>query len=105
MVTPKVRCEADVIPERVSWLWPGRIPRRKLTVIDGDPGLGKSTLLVDLAVRVTTANPMPDDSWRDLDQPAGVILLSAEDGIADPIRPRLRRPPRISNASRSGSAT
>jgi hypothetical protein len=34
---------ANVLPERVNWLWPGRIPYGKLTVLDGDPGQGKST--------------------------------------------------------------
>ena len=80
---------ADVEPEAVSWLWPGYIPRRKVTVIDGDPGLGKSTLTLDLAARVTTGATFPDGSRSDLDGPAGVVLLSAEDGLADTIRPRL----------------
>jgi hypothetical protein len=39
---------ADVQPERVRWLWPGRVPFGKLTVLDGDPGLGKSTFTIDL---------------------------------------------------------
>ena len=45
---------SDVEPERVAWLWPGRIPRGKLTVLDGDPGLGKSAVTLDLAARVRT---------------------------------------------------
>ncbi len=79
---------ADVQPEQVSWLWRGYIPLGKMTVIDGDPGNGKSTLTIDLAARVTTASLMPDRSRSDLDEPADVILLSAEDGAADTIRPR-----------------
>ena len=79
---------ADVEPERVSWLWHGRIPLGKVTVIDGDPSLGKSTLTTDLAARVTTGSPMPDRSASDLPGPAGVVLISAEDGAADTIRPR-----------------
>jgi len=78
---------ADVEAERVLWLWPGRIPAGKITILDGDPGLGKSTISLDLAARVTTGSPMPDGS--PLAEPAGVVLLSAEDGIADTIRPRL----------------
>ena len=42
---------ADVEPERVEWLWTGRIPRGKLTLLDGDPGLGKSTVAYDIAAR------------------------------------------------------
>lgn len=78
---------ADVVPERVDWLWPSRIPLGKLTVLDGDPGLGKSTISIDLAARVSTGRAMPGEVAT---RPAaGVVLLSAEDGLADTIRPRL----------------
>ena len=78
---------SDVRPERVSWLWYGRIPLGKLTVLDGDPGLGKSTLSLDLAARVSRGLPMPGET--DAVAPAGVVLLSGEDDLADTIRPRL----------------
>jgi hypothetical protein len=51
---------SDLAPEPVGWLWPGRIPSDRLTLIDGDPGLGKSLLTLDLAARLTTARPLPD---------------------------------------------
>lgn len=79
----------DVEPEAVRWLWPGYVPLGKLTVIDGEPGLGKSAITLDLAARVTTGDVMPDGSASDLAGPAGVVLLSCEDGHADTIRPRL----------------
>lgn len=79
----------DVKREQVRWLWPGRIPLGKITVIDGDPGLGKSMTTLDLAARVSIGGVMPDDSLSDLEGPAGVVLLSAEDGAGDTIRPRL----------------
>jgi AAA domain-containing protein len=77
---------SEVKPERVSWLWQGYIPAGKLTLIDGDPGDGKSTMSLDLAARVSTGSPMPDGSAG---AKGTVIILSAEDGIADTIRPRL----------------
>lgn len=77
----------DVAPERVDWLWPGRIPRGKLTLLDGDPGTGKSTLLVDLAARCSTGGPMPDGTPTD--DVSAVVIMSAEDGLADTIVPRL----------------
>lgn len=81
---------ADVESEAVRWLWPARLPLGKVVVLDGDPGLGKSTLMLDIAARVTTGSPMPDGGEGQLyRQPAGVVLLSAEDGVADTIRPRL----------------
>ena len=80
---------ADVKSCQIHWLWPGRIPLGKLTVIDGDPGLGKSLLTLDLAARLTRGDGMPDGSGSDLNGPRGVVLLSAEDDPADTIRPRL----------------
>ncbi len=77
---------ADIQPEPISWLWPGRIPLGKLTLIVGDPGLGKSFLLVDMAARISVEAPWPDGGTS----PKGkVILLTAEDGLADTVRPRL----------------
>lgn len=79
---------ADVKPERVSWLWPGRFALGKLTLIAGDPGLGKSFLTLDMAARVSTGRGWPDAEGERF-EPGGVVLLSAEDGLADTIRPRL----------------
>lgn len=80
---------AEVEAERVTWLWPGRVPLGKLILLDGDPGLGKSTLALDLAARVSAGLPMPFAAADTAAPPAGVVVLSAEDGIADTIRPRL----------------
>ncbi len=78
---------ASVEPEAVTWLWPQRIALGKLTTIAGDPGLGKSFLSLDLAARVSRGVPWPDGSGH---APLGsVVLLSAEDDLADTIRPRL----------------
>jgi len=79
---------ADVRPESVQWLWPGRIALGKLTLIAGDPGLGKSFLTLDIAARVTRGTPWPDDRGTP-NAAGGVVLLGAEDGLADTIRPRL----------------
>ena len=80
------RLLSEVEPERVEWLWPGRLPLGKLAVLDGDPGLGKSVLTLDLAARVSAGLELPDGGRCG---PAGVVLLSAEDGLADTVRPRL----------------
>lgn len=77
---------ADVAPEQVSWLWPGRIPAGKLTVFDGDPSLGKSTVALDIAAKVTTGTVFYDGTRPPV---GGVLLLSGEDGLADTVRPRL----------------
>jgi hypothetical protein len=78
---------SDVKAEAVTWLWNGRIPLGKLTILDGDPDLGKSTLLLDLAARVTRGGPMPGDGAT-ISEARNVVILSAEDGASDTIRPR-----------------
>ena len=83
----KLQCAGDVQPQPINWLWPGRIALGKLTMIAGDPGLGKSLLSIELAKHVTKGIRWPVD---DTPCPIGdVILLSAEDDLADTIRPRL----------------
>jgi len=77
---------SDVEPDRVEWLSRGRLARGKLTVLDGDPGLGKSTLTLAWAAMVSRGHALPDGPPG---SPRGVVLLSAEDGLADTIRPRL----------------
>jgi putative DNA primase/helicase len=61
-----------------------------VTLLVGDPGRGKSLLALDMAARVTTGAPWPDQEPQDGDQyPADVVLLTAEDDTADTVRPRL----------------
>ncbi len=85
-VGPVARRLSTITPERVSWLWPGRLPVGKVVALDGDPGAGKSTMTLDLAASITTGSPLPDGHRPDV---ADVVLLSAEDGPGDTIRPRL----------------
>jgi hypothetical protein len=77
---------ADVVPERLEWLWPGLLPLGKLVTLDGDPSVGKSTVAVDWAARISTGCEWPDGSACSR---GNVVILSAEDGLADTIRPRL----------------
>jgi RecA-family ATPase len=78
-----------VQPKKLRWLWHSRIPLGKVTVLDGDPGLGKSLISIDLAARLSTAKPMPNAATVDLSEPAGAVFLSAEDDPEDTIQPRL----------------
>lgn len=78
---------SDVAPADVEWVWPGYLPAGMISLLDGDPGLGKSTFTADIAARISIGRPMPDGSGGGA--PRGVILMSAEDDRARTIRPRL----------------
>jgi putative DNA primase/helicase len=86
--TKTIRIEplARITPTAVSWLWPARIPRGKLSVMAGDPGLGKSYLSLRMAATVSTGAMWPDGGRATR---GTVLILSAEDDAADTIRPRL----------------
>lgn len=75
--------------EPVRWLWPGWLAYGKVALLEGDPSLGKSTLALTLAARVTTGTAFPDETPGQRREPADVVLLSAEDAPADTLKPRL----------------
>jgi putative DNA primase/helicase len=81
-----LRCFTDIAPIPLRWLWAGRIPLGKLTLLIGDPGLGKSLLTADVASRMTRGTSFPDGAACEM---GSAIFLSAEDDAADTIRPRL----------------
>lgn len=82
-----LRKMSSVQPEPIQWLWPLRIALGKVTLIAGDPGLGKSMVTAAFAKHVTTGAPWPVDGTS---CPVGdVIMVSAEDDPSDTIRPRL----------------
>ena len=83
---PQLVRASDIRPVAVSWLWTSWLPVGKLVLLEGDPGCGKSSIAIDLAARLTSGSPMPTGQGVD---PAGVVILNAEDGIEDTVRPRL----------------
>jgi AAA domain len=84
------RLACDVTAEPVVWLWPDRVPMAATTLLEGQPKVGKSTIAVDLAARVSTGRAMPDDDDQAATyDPMGVVILSAEDHPGRVIRPRL----------------
>jgi putative DNA primase/helicase len=76
---------ADVQPETVRWLWHPYIALGKLTILEGDPGLGKSWLTCALAAGVSRGYLPGVEPFK----PGRVLMLSAEDGLGDTLRPRL----------------
>lgn len=82
----RVACMADIEPETVAWLWFPFIPKRKLTIIEGDGGIGKSWLTCAIASAVSRGFGLPAS---DPFEAGSVLFLSAEDGLGDTLRPRL----------------
>lgn len=76
----------DVKREEVAWLWDDRVPLGKLTLFEGDPGVGKSFCSLAIAAAITRGLGLPGQKHND---PGSVLILSCEDGIGDTIRPRL----------------
>ena len=67
---------SDIQEYQLRWLWEQRVLRGKITLLDGDPDLGKSLITLDLAARVTTGKPMPDGTPG---IQGTVILIAPED--------------------------
>ncbi|HKT32837.1 MAG TPA: AAA family ATPase [Gammaproteobacteria bacterium] len=85
--TATIACLADIQSEPLRWLWPGRFPLGKLSILSGDPGLGKSLVTLAIAAAVSRGAPWPcHEGTATL---GDVVLISAEDDAADTIRPRL----------------
>lgn len=78
---------AGIERKNVEWLWYPYIPVGKLTVLQGDPGEGKSTFMLQLTALLTTGGMLPDSSGKT--GPVNVIYQCAEDDPADTIKPRL----------------
>lgn len=77
----------DVEERKVEWLWYPYIPYGKITIIQGDPGEGKTTMVLQLAAILSNGGKLPGN---DKEQPAvSVIYQTAEDGLADTVKPRL----------------
>jgi hypothetical protein len=82
-----IKCASEIDPEPIEWLWSGRLAIGKTTLVGGDPGLGKSQLSSFIAAALSTGGRWPcDEGHAPL---RNVIQLSAEDGAADTIVPRL----------------
>jgi hypothetical protein len=78
---------SEIKAKQAKALWHPRIPLGECTIIDGDPGTNKSSMVLDLAARLTVGAGMPDGGKA---VKGGVVLLVGEDSIAKTVRPRLK---------------
>jgi putative DNA primase/helicase len=83
----EILCLADVTPRAIDWLWQNWIALGKVSVLAGDGGQGKSTILCDITARLTTGAKWPDGAAGCT--AGAVIILAAEDDVADTLAPRL----------------
>ena len=83
-----IKCVEDIAIQPLLPIWPGIIYRRKVTLLPGDPGVGKSLLSCDIDARVTQAADWPCGEQAIID-PSNVAMLSGEDDAGDTIKPRL----------------
>lgn len=83
---PVLRKLADVAPEQTDWLWQPYVPLAKVTLIEGDPGDGKSHLSLAIGTAVSLGTGLPNNPDF---EPQNVLLMNAEDGLGDTVRPRL----------------
>lgn len=72
----------------IEWAWRGYIPLGAVTIIEADPGVGKSMITIDLVSRWSTGAVMPDECVHG--GPYSVVMVSAEDDPNATIGPRLR---------------
>ena len=87
MAELKIISMDEVQSKEVNWLWYPYIPYGKITIIQGDPGEGKTTLALRLAALLSRGEKLPCDSTER--EPIKVIYQTAEDGLGDTIKPRL----------------
>ena len=78
---------SEVQSQEIEWLWYPFIPYGKLTIVQGDPGDGKTTLILNIAAKLSKGEGL-DDAMK-LTEPMNIIYQTAEDGLADTVKPRL----------------
>ncbi len=77
----------DIVATEVEWLWYPYIPFGKITIVQGDPGEGKTTAILRIAALLSKGDELPcDDTDR---EPINIIYQTTEDGLSDTIKPRL----------------
>lgn len=80
---------SDVQTEEIKWLWYPFIAYGKMTIVQGDPGDGKSTLVLNIAAKLSKGERLEPE--MNIDKPVNVIYQTAEDGLADTVKPRLEQ--------------
>lgn len=80
---------SEIQAQEVKWLWYPFIPFGKLTIVQGDPGDGKTTMILNLAARLSKGGCFEEGA--EVVEPMKVIYQTAEDGLADTVKPRIEK--------------
>ena len=80
---------SEVQAQEIEWLWHPFIPYGKLTIVQGDPGDGKTTMILNLAAQLSKGKCFEEGSK--IEEPMKIIYQTAEDGLADTVKPRLEK--------------
>ena len=83
----KLITASEIEPREIVWLWYPFIPVGKVTILQGDPGDGKSTFMLELAARMTSGRPLPF-AREEVTGPNRVIYQTSEDDADDTVVPR-----------------
>lgn len=82
---------ADIKREEIEWLWEPYVPYGKLTILEGDPGLGKTYLLLAIATALSHGTGLPAQNgniYGGTGDPVTTLYITAEDGYGDTLVPR-----------------
>ena len=87
-VTLEIIRASEVTPREVKWLWYPYIPFGKITLLQGDPGDGKSKFMLALSALLTDGKPLPFQEVEEASEPMTVIYQTTEDDADDTVVPR-----------------
>lgn len=87
----EIVCLADVEAEVINWLWYPYIPMGKVTMIDGDPGVGKTFLALEMCSTVSIGGSFPLEMGVINREPANTVYCVVEDGVGDTLKPRIMK--------------
>jgi len=79
---------SEIEPREIKWLWYTYIPFGKVTLLQGDPGDGKSKLMLSIAALLSSGKPLPFTDAEELHEPMTVIYQTTEDDAGDTVVPR-----------------
>jgi KaiC/GvpD/RAD55 family RecA-like ATPase len=93
---PVIVSADQVEAQPMRWLWEPYLPRGMLVMLDGDPGLGKGLMLVQVAANLSRGRPFLDQVgkptiYAEVEGPQRTLILSAEDSLSHVMVPRLKR--------------